>query len=69
MIAFPPGFISNLCRGSQTRAQWWLNVCQRQRVTVLLSTHAVDEAILFSDRVYVMTACPGKLKMEIEVDN
>jgi len=35
---------------------------------VLLITHAADEAILFSDRVYVMTARLGKLKTEIQVN-
>jgi NitT/TauT family transport system ATP-binding protein len=56
---------------AQTRMQMQellLNVWQKHRITVLFITHDVDEAILLSDRVYVMTARPGKLKAEIQVD-
>ena len=34
----------------------------------VLVTHDVDEAILLSDRVYVMTARPGRMKMVQSVD-
>jgi NitT/TauT family transport system ATP-binding protein len=56
---------------AQTRLQMQellLSVWQKQRITVLFITHDVDEAILLSDRIYVMTARPGKLKAEIRVD-
>lgn len=56
---------------AQTRMQMQellLNVWQKHRITVLFITHDVDEAILLSDRVYVMTARPGKLKAEIQID-
>ena len=36
--------------------------------TIILVTHDVDEAILLSDRVYVMTARPGTMKMALNVD-
>lgn len=56
---------------AQTRMQMQellLGVWQKHRVTVLFVTHDVDEAILLSDRVYVMTARPGKLKAELQID-
>ena len=45
-----------------------LQVWQAQRTTVLFVTHDVEEAILLSDRIYVMTARPGRIKAEIAVD-
>ncbi len=35
--------------------------------TILFVTHDVEEAIFLSDRVFVMTARPGKIKAEIEI--
>lgn len=55
---------------AQTRLQMQellLQVWQAHRTTVLFVTHDVEEAILLSDRIYVMTARPGKIKAEIEV--
>lgn len=36
--------------------------------TVVFVTHDIDEAILLSDRVIMMTANPGQVKKEIKVD-
>ena len=44
-----------------------LEVWESQRSTVLFVTHDVEEAILLSDRVLVMTARPGRIKAEINV--
>jgi NitT/TauT family transport system ATP-binding protein len=38
-----------------------------QRKTVLFVTHDVDEALLLSDRIAVMTPSPGKIKEIIDV--
>jgi nitrate ABC transporter ATP-binding subunit len=45
-----------------------LDVWEHHRITVLFVTHDVEEAILLSDRVYVMTARPGQIKAEVVVD-
>jgi len=45
-----------------------LDVWQADRISVLFVTHDVEEAILLSDRIYVMTARPGRIKAEIAVD-
>jgi ABC-type nitrate/sulfonate/bicarbonate transport system ATPase subunit len=35
--------------------------------TILFVTHDVEEAIFLSDRVFIMTARPGKIKAEIDI--
>ena len=48
--------------------QWVTGLWESMRKTIILVTHDVDEAILLSDRVYVMTARPGTMKMVQRVD-
>lgn len=43
------------------------NIWQRFRISVLFITHDIEEAIFLSDRIYVMTARPGRIKAEIKV--
>ncbi len=55
---------------SQTRVvmqEILTNMWQRLRISVLFITHDIDEAIFLSDRIYVMTARPGRIKSEIVV--
>jgi NitT/TauT family transport system ATP-binding protein len=43
------------------------NMWQRFRLSVLFITHDIEEAVFLSDRIYVMTARPGRIKAEIRV--
>jgi NitT/TauT family transport system ATP-binding protein len=43
------------------------NIWQQFRISVLFITHDIEESIFLSDRVYVMTARPGRIKAEIKV--
>lgn len=43
-------------------------IWQTDRSTVLFITHDVDEALILSDRVAVMTARPGHLKAQYSID-
>ncbi len=55
---------------SQTRIvmqQILTNMWQKFRISVLFITHDIDESIFLSDRIYVMTARPGRIKAEIPV--
>ena len=45
-----------------------LEIWERDRKTVLFVTHGVDEAVLLSDRVVVLTGAPGRIKAEIRID-
>lgn len=45
-----------------------LEVWEKNRTTVLFVTHDVEEAILLSDRIYVMTPRPGRVNAVLEVN-
>ncbi|MCS7094480.1 MAG: ABC transporter ATP-binding protein [Thaumarchaeota archaeon] len=45
-----------------------LRLCEPTHITALLITHNVYEAVLFSDRVVVLSARPGQKVTEVRVD-
>ena len=47
---------------------WYLGVMERIRLSTLFITHDIDEAILLSDRIYLLTGQPGKVTAEIVID-
>ena len=47
--------------------QWFLEIMQKTNTSVLFVTHDIDEAIFISDRIFVLSAQPGKIKAEIVV--
>ena len=44
-----------------------LRIWEEHKKTVVFITHAVDEAVFLGDRIMVMTAQPGKVKMFVPV--
>ena len=48
--------------------QQLLALWEQARKTVLFVTHDVEEALLLSDRVVVMSATPGRILTSIDVD-
>jgi ABC-type nitrate/sulfonate/bicarbonate transport system ATPase subunit len=55
---------------AQTRtlmAELLLRVWEEAAKTVLFVTHDIEEALLLGDRVFVMTARPGRIREEIKV--
>ncbi len=47
--------------------QWYLDVMEKIRLSTLFITHDIDEAILLSDRIYLLTGRPGTLTKEIVI--
>ena len=62
----PFGALDSQTRNSMQKLL--LRVWEQHKKTVLFVTHDIDEAILLGDRIYVMTARPGRLKEEVVVD-
>lgn len=62
----PFGALDALTRSNMQ--EWLLKLWDGLRKTILFITHDVEEALLLSDRIYVLTARPGRVKMALEVD-
>jgi len=45
-----------------------VNLWQRTPKTIVFVTHDIDEALFLSERVYIMTARPGRIKQVLDVD-
>ncbi len=45
--------------------KWYLNVMEKIQLSTLFITHDIDEAILISDRIYLLSGTPGKITGEI----
>ena len=45
--------------------QWYLDIMEEIKLSSLIVTHDIDEAILLSDRVYILSGKPGKISDEI----
>ncbi|MEE9261335.1 MAG: ABC transporter ATP-binding protein, partial [Dehalococcoidia bacterium] len=48
--------------------EWLLGLWGDLGKTIVLITHDVEEAVLLSDRVYVLTARPASVKLVVDVD-
>ncbi len=61
----PLGALDALTR--EEMREWLLEVWESDRKTILMVTHDVDEAVLMSDRVYVMAERPGRMHEAVAV--
>ena len=48
--------------------EWYLDVMEKIKLSTLFITHDIDEAILLSDRIYLLTGKPGSLTKEIVIN-
>jgi ABC-type nitrate/sulfonate/bicarbonate transport system ATPase subunit len=61
----PFGALDALTR--EAMREWLLGVWEADRKTILLVTHDVEEAVFLSDRVYVMSGRPGRMRAAVEI--
>jgi ABC-type nitrate/sulfonate/bicarbonate transport system ATPase subunit len=45
--------------------RWYLDIMEKIKLSTLFITHDIDEAILLSDRIYLLTGAPGQITKEI----
>lgn len=48
--------------------QWYLNIMKKINLTTLFITHDIEEAILLSDRIYVLKGRPASLSESISIN-
>lgn len=48
--------------------EWYLDIMDKIRLSTLFITHDIDEAILLSDRIYLLTGKPASITKEIVID-
>ncbi len=46
---------------------WYLDIMKKINLSTIFVTHDIDEAILLSDRIYILSGKPGKITDEIEI--
>lgn len=47
--------------------KWYLKIMEQIHLSTIFITHDIDEAILLSDRIYLLTGKPGKIQNEIVI--
>ena len=62
----PFGALDLITKSSMQK--WLLDIRKKVTSTILLITHDIEEAILLSDRIYVISNKPSSVSMEIVVD-
>lgn len=48
--------------------EWYLKIMSEIDLSTLFITHDIDEAILLSDRIYILSGKPGRITEEIKID-
>lgn len=47
---------------------WYLDILQKIKMSTFFITHDIDEAILLSDRIYILAGKPGRISGEIKIN-
>lgn len=47
--------------------QWYIDIMKEIKLSSLIVTHDIDEAILLSDRIYILSGKPGRITDEISI--
>ncbi len=47
--------------------KWYLKVMEQIQLSTLFITHDIDEAIVLSDRIYLLSSSPGEIRGEIVI--
>lgn len=63
----PFGALDSITRSSMQN--WLLNIKKEIKSTILLITHDIDEAIILSDRIYILSNKPATITKEVFVDS
>lgn len=48
--------------------EWYLSVMEEIKLSTLFITHDIDEAILLSDRIYIMSGEPARITAELVIE-
>ncbi len=48
--------------------KWYLDVMEKINLTTVFITHDINEAVLLSDRIYIMTGKPGEVQSEMKIE-
>lgn len=62
----PFGALDSITRASMQN--WLLDIKKEIKSTILLITHDIDEAIILSDRIYILSNKPAVINKEVIVD-
>ena len=62
----PFGALDTITRSSMH--DWYLKIMNEIKLSTILITHDIDEAILLSDRIYIMKGTPAVISDEIRID-
>lgn len=52
----------------ETMQQFLLEIWERTHCTILMITHDVEEAVFLAQRIYVLSARPGQIQRELNID-
>lgn len=48
--------------------RWYTDIMEKIKLSTVFVTHDIDEAVLLSDRVYILSGKPGQITDEIKID-